>query len=378
MNKKLIALAVAGALAAPWAAQAADNVTIYGTLNMSLESVDNDNPTDARRTRVNSNSSNIGFKGQEDLGGGLKAWFQVENDVRPDGSTSGAWAGRNSAVGLSGNWGNVFLGRWDEPYKLATIGYDRFYATGMPDIEALIGNNNGVGGTAAGFSNRQPNIVQYWSPNFAGFSFKVSYAPDEAKTNAQNQDRWAIGASYEWMGLGIDAAYARHNEQTRGGGRLGDDTAWKVGVRYTFNQGNTFVGAVWESLKYENVVAAGSKAERDAWGLVGSHRMGNFDLRAQWFHADDVDGSCAGGIPTATFVGGMPGCEIGDSGADHYTLGVGYHFSKRTVAYAYYTKIKNDTNAGYDFFVNPAGIGSGASAAGRDPSAFALHVRHSF
>jgi predicted porin len=147
-------------------------------------------------------------------------------------------------------------------------------------------------------------------------------------------------------------------------------------VRYTFNQGNTFVGAVWENLKYENVVAAGSEAKRDAWGIVGSHRMGNFDLRAQWFHADDVDGGCAGGTATTTFVGGMPGCGIGDSGADHYTLGVGYHFSKRTVAYAYYTKIKNDTNAGYDFAVNGAGIGSGG--AGRDPSAFALHVRHSF
>ncbi|WP_333843091.1 porin [Pelomicrobium sp.] len=374
MNKKVIALAVAGALAAPLAAQAADNVTIYGTLNMSLESVDNDNPTDARRTRVNSNSSNIGFKGEEDLGGGLKAWFQVENDVRPDASTSGAWAGRNSAVGLSGNWGSVLLGNWDTPYKVATIGYDRFYATGMPDIEAVIGNNNGVGGTTAGFSTRQGSTVQYWSPKFAGFSFRLGYAPDEAETAAQDRARYSLGASYEWMGLGLDAAYEKRNEQRLTGGQLGDDTAWKVGVRYTFNQGNTFVGAVWENLKYENVVAAGSEAKRDAWGLVGSHRMGNFDLRAQWFHADDVDGGCAGGTATSIFVGGMPGCGISDSGADHYTVGVGYHFSKRTVAYAYYTKIKNDTNAGYDFAVN----GAGSGAAGRDPSAFALHVRHSF
>lgn len=376
MNKKLIALAVAGALAAPLAAQAADNVTIYGTLNMSLEFADPDRldvggvPTDTpRRTRVNSNSSNIGFKGEEDLGGGLKAWFQVENDVRPDGSTTGAWAGRNSAVGLSGNWGSVLLGRWDTPYKVATIGYDRFYATGMPDIETIIGANGLIAtapiGTFDGFSLRQTNTVQYWSPKFAGFSFRVGYAPDETETNAKDADRFSLSAMYEWMGLGIDAAYEQRNEQTLFiPGLFGDHTAWKAGVRYTFNQGNTFVGAVWESIELENAIVSGDKIERDAWGVVASHRMGNFDFRAQWFHADDLDYTTAG--------------IFDDTAADHYTLGVGYHFSKRTVAYAYYTKIKNDANVNYDFFVNPVGSVTTPLSAGADPDAFAIHIRHSF
>ena len=87
MNKKLVALAVAGAFALPLAAEAQTaNVTLYGRLNMDLEFVrgtqaDGSNPT---VNRVSSNSSRFGMRGTESLGGGLNAIFQIESNVSGD------------------------------------------------------------------------------------------------------------------------------------------------------------------------------------------------------------------------------------------------------------------------------------------------------
>src|SRR6185503_7527369 len=87
MNKKLIALAVAGACVAPTAmAQTANPVTLYGILAVTVESVEakgGANPI-SRRTRIEDQASRLGVRGTEDLGGGLKAFFQLETAFRPD------------------------------------------------------------------------------------------------------------------------------------------------------------------------------------------------------------------------------------------------------------------------------------------------------
>ena len=77
MQKKLIALALASAFAAP-AFAATSNVDIGGTMAFSIDSLDADSPTNGRNTNISSNASNIFFKGSEDLGGGLKAIWQVQ------------------------------------------------------------------------------------------------------------------------------------------------------------------------------------------------------------------------------------------------------------------------------------------------------------
>src|SRR3982074_1216898 len=87
MNKKLVALAVAGALAAPFAVQAQTaNVTLYGRLNMDIEFIKGQQPDGSNPTvnRVSSNSSRFGLRGTESLGGGLNAIFQLESNVSGD------------------------------------------------------------------------------------------------------------------------------------------------------------------------------------------------------------------------------------------------------------------------------------------------------
>src|SRR5216117_1039219 len=120
MNKKLVALAVAGAFALPLAAQAQTaNVTLYGRLNMDLEFVkgqqnDGSNPT---VNRVSSNSSRFGMRGTESLGGGLNAIFQIEQNVSGDtgNAASSSLGSRETFVGLQGSWGKATIGKFLMP-----------------------------------------------------------------------------------------------------------------------------------------------------------------------------------------------------------------------------------------------------------------------
>ena len=122
MQKKLLTLAVAGALAAPAAALA--QVEVYGTIHMSINSMKYGEGTggipSVTKLDVASHASNIGVRARESLGGGLSAWAQVETNASMERSNNVAhtsnFASRNSAVGLQGGWGNFFVGQWTTPW----------------------------------------------------------------------------------------------------------------------------------------------------------------------------------------------------------------------------------------------------------------------
>jgi len=153
MNKKLMAVAVAGALGAPGLAVAqvgsSPGITLYGRLDSAIMSnkfsetvtAPTGNPAPAapgipnfvpsatiselKKGDVFSPGNAMGVRGREDLGGGTAAWFQLETGVWPDGrlensATNGAhFGGRNSGLGISSAWGDIMYGIWDQPYKLA-------------------------------------------------------------------------------------------------------------------------------------------------------------------------------------------------------------------------------------------------------------------
>ena len=128
MNKKLIAAAVAGAFVAPAAFAQSSTVQIYGLLNVEYGFVSQPN-TAAGVGRdsvdaLNSGASRIGFKGEEKLSGGMSAFWQCESDVRFLGGSSqanGNLCDRNSALGLKGGFGSVFIGSWDSPLKRVSV-----------------------------------------------------------------------------------------------------------------------------------------------------------------------------------------------------------------------------------------------------------------
>src|SRR5688572_2315955 len=181
MNKKLTALAVAGACAAPVAmAQTANPVTLYGRVYVNFESVEAKGGAGLpRRNRVEDRVSLFGIRGTEDLGGGLKAFFQLETPFRPDDSAASAFATRNSAVGLQGGFGSFLLGRWDSPMKITQTAVDPFGDIGLGDITSAALRS----GT---FSQRLANTVQWWSPSWGGLSLRAAYTANEGKTSTLN------------------------------------------------------------------------------------------------------------------------------------------------------------------------------------------------
>jgi predicted porin len=182
MKKSLLALAALSAFAT--AAQAQSNVTIYGIADVSWQSVDNDAGQEAGTLVRNAlASSRLGFKGSEDLGGGLKANFQLEaalnlpngqtgtTDSADDGDSAATTFDRAAWVGLSSaKFGEIRLGRQD--------------VTLANDIDAVVSQMGNMGlfaavtdaGGAGSIGDNRDSATVYISPAFSGFQFQAGYA----------------------------------------------------------------------------------------------------------------------------------------------------------------------------------------------------------
>lgn len=166
------ALVAAAALVVSVAAQA-QNVNIYGNLDVSVGSFENDLTN--RITEVRSSQltgSFIGFKGQEDLGGGLKAFFKLESNVAVDtGAADGNFWNRTSELGLTGGFGGVTAGN-----SLSLAGRTNDAQSPF----SVFGNMNGIANTlgdhGAGYGLYQTNTLTYTSPVFSGFSGAAQYS----------------------------------------------------------------------------------------------------------------------------------------------------------------------------------------------------------
>src|SRR5438552_3367019 len=209
MNKKLVALAVGGAFALPFAAQAQTaNVTLYGRLNVDFEFVNGNtcqagtssgagslgtqtganqggggvvctNAGGANQTtnptvnRVSSNSSRFGMRGTESLGGGLNAVFQIEQNVSGDtgNAASSSLGSRETFVGLQGSWGKATIGKFLMPHDAVRFIFDNkttlgtsLLSDGALYAQAQESKSNG------GFDARTGNNLRYDSPNYMGFT----------------------------------------------------------------------------------------------------------------------------------------------------------------------------------------------------------------
>lgn len=342
-------MTLAAALTAT-AAQAADNVTVYGKARMSVDSTDGGSH---RVARVSGNSSRLGFKGAEDLGNGLKALFQFETLVNLDDGqgTSGSFfgIGRNSYAGLASDFGTLVLGITDNPYKLATGRLD-IWNDSMGDFNAIIGN---VSGATTPFNEREPNSINYWSPKTSGLQFMAAYRPDE--TADVNRDRYSLNALYENGPLYGSVAYEKHNLDNVSGAGGNDTQGLTFGLGYAFNADKTKLGLIYESLSEDN---RASVIDRNAWYLALSHKMDSNTFKVAYARAGDND-------------------LASNTGANWYVLGLDHALSKRTSVYGLYARTANDSGARY-------GLGTGGSsgavvpATGLDPSTFSIGINHDF
>jgi predicted porin len=380
MKLKRITLVCIGALGAPAiaAAQTAQvsaptpSVQIYGTLNADFESVEATGAASgqnfARRNRVTSNSSNIGFRGNEPLGSGLNGFFQIESAVNfDDGTSSGFWASRNSGVGLQGGWGQVTLGQWDSPYKNSTQRFDPFNDTSIAAYTGIMGGTGtitgGQGGSSfaqrASFDRRVSNTVQYWTPSWNGLSARFAYgATDSALGSASTgvaedsglkPNLYSAMANYDAGPLYVTLAYERHkdfqslNTLVGAPASSGRDDAWKAGVSYKFANAFT-LGGIFERLQYraDNINGLGALERKvNNWYVVGRYETGAHSLALSYGQKGQEKLSGAGFS------------DLPDSKAHQISARYGYSFSKRTQLYAMATRITNGSNAFQEFGYAP-------------------------
>lgn len=382
MKKKLIAVAVAGALGVPGVALAqASTVQIYGTLILNYNYLD----PGAGKPNVdmfNAHDANIGFKGEERLGGGTSAWFQCEStmDVTGQGSSLGStgWCGRNSAFGMKGGFGNVYAGIWDTPMKQTMANFRPFSTSGAYGMGALLWNEaqSDIGNSGASFTRRQTNLWSYNSPNMGGFEVKGAFSATNeatAQTTASTVQKarlWGLSAQYANGPLIVGGGWEKHNDYNvaaQTNYRGGNDRAFSGGVAYTF------MGTLKASLMYVDMdygLAAGQNLRQKSyaahidWAIAGPNR-----IRAGWTHARDTSGNFVGNVNQ--FVGNN---GAGGTSANLYAVQYAYAFSKRTELNFGYARVDNGSNARYRLQT----LGPSNALGGENQSAWVIGTKHTF
>jgi predicted porin len=303
--KKILAVAIATAFAAP-AFAATSNVDIYGKLHASVNFY-SDEPTGISNLGITSNASRIGFKGSEDLGGGLKGIWQIESSLNLDEQT-GTLAARNSFLGLSGGFGTALLGNHDTPLKLVGRKVDLFGDTQ--------GDSRNV--MAGGSDLRAKNVVAYISPNFSGFSGAFAYSTDPVVNGAnggEGDDLSVYNLNVEYGNGPIYVGFGYGDGD--GHEAIGAGTHYRLAGSFSF--GDFKIVGQYDSLEDDNTNPAATNylnGDYDAWMVGGAFKMGAMTFKANWM-AGEEDG-------------------VGGAEPEQFNIGVDYSMSKRTTVYAMY------------------------------------------
>lgn len=343
MKKSLLALSVVAAFSTPVMAQT--SVTIYGVADAGFSYSDSDAPTNAKTLGLDSglqSGSRLGFRGTEDLGGGLKAIFTLENGFSIDSGTLGQGGrlfGRQSFVGLTGGFGAIKLGRQYNPIRPALESIDPF---GF----GLAGN---IANVFDAHGERADNTINYSTPTWGGFSGQVAYSLGEIAGNTSAGRQWGMSAGY--ANGPIRAVLAHHDRNLLTGTPAvtvnGDSKSTMLGGVYDFRVVKAH--AAFAVNKGETAAGVTNIDSRDL--MVGvTVPFGASAIMASYMHKDN---------------------ELrGSADSKVIALGYTYNLSKRTNLYTSYAHVKNDSLA-------TVGLG-GAAVAGRDPSTFNVGIRHRF
>ena len=390
MNKKLMALAVAGAIAAPTVAMAQSaNIQMGGSLTVLyyLHDPKNSGPaaTDGKKADILEGSEPEMFiRGEEKLGGGLSAWFACA-------SSFDLWAGgegstlcsRNSGLGFKGGFGNVFLGNWDQPQKLV---YNQARGA-FSGTNALYGGTGTLlfGSSASGANNegnperfyrRQARTVNYHSPSWGGFNVKGAYSSGTEHTHLGisplNPRLIGLSGEYSSGPLYVGLGYELHQDYNPGGQAVGagpllynggDDTNISLVGVWTFG-GNIRLSGVISKSEYE--VTNTTTTEIEGFGIYLDWKLGGpHSVRFQYGAVDSPEGNA-----TATLQSYRPTSAV-ERGATVMGAHYEYAFSKRTAGLFSVNQIDNDPGANFS-------QGKSAATLGGKQQSVGIAVKHRF
>ena len=312
MNKKLIALAVAGALGAPLMASAApgDGVTLFGRVGVEYGSIDIDQVAGPNQYRQESLSDNAGASRwglliTEDLGNGLKANARVEYGFRTGNGNIDSV--REQWVGLSGqNWGALQLGRVQSPFKDFAGGgsIDPFVTTNLQargSGGAMYAPANGMG--AAAFVD---HAIRYNSPSWGPFSMALLASPGDATQTDPNASAFAVNPT-----TGAVAATPANGGNV--GGKGGGNN-YQLGLKFKIGSAGEIFGgySVDEANDAQKLVVTNGTTGDDekVWRLGTAWNFGGFRIAGQY---EKIEHALAGNGGT-TCSGGASANGNGDNG----------------------------------------------------------------
>lgn len=340
MKKALIALAVLGLTGG--AAVAQSSVTLFGVLDADMKYVKTGSVTLKKLDSSGLNTSRIGVRGTEDLGGGLKAGFWLESQVDTDTGVAGgggAFWGRRATVSLTGDFGEVRLGRNKTVSRLHIEDFDPSAFTGLGSVSVLYSNLGSGNGTSFG---RADNLASYSLPaNLGGFYGGVDVSAGEGVGTNKGQ---SVRLGYKQGPLHVSGAYANTSNAA-------DSSKFKltsIGAAYD-------LGVVRPSLSYTESKYLARKQKVLTASLTAPLGQGQL-----WGSYSEAKTSGETGFATV----GTPKL---------FALGYIYNLSKRTALYTTFAQLKNDGTTRFALGGAPAATANGQKSTGYD-----VGIRHSF
>lgn len=324
--------------AAPLVASAQSSVTVYGIADVFVEWADGGN---GGITRVESGGiaqSRLGFLGSEDLGGGLKAQFNLESGFAFDtGQTGASFWSRQAWVGLaSPDWGAIKLGHQYTPLFLTTFAFDTF---GL--------GNAGNFWNLSGYGNFwQSNSVVWESPRWGGLALRALWAPGE-QTGSRLGRYAALSADYTAGALNLVGSYDQRGVSAQGS--LARYVA--VGGSYDFGAAKLFAG--WQSVRHADPAEPANADARIA--SIGVH----------------VPVSAAGRVAASLTV--RQDRAVDERDARQVAIGYFHALSRRTTLYTVVGQIANDDQAAFGIGYTPVAVRTG-----HDVRAVQAGIQHLF
>jgi len=393
MKKSLLAVAAMTAFAG--AAQAQSSVTVYGILDVGFTGADakafpasnaagSKKTTSAQFGQSAETTSRLGFKGTEDLGGGMKGFFTAEFQLYPEedrlsGTSSSGLINRQTFVGLSKQGlGQAAIGTQYTPIHLAVGATDPGQQNNVVGSIIYPAKANGVDTSTAAYTIRQNNAITFATEKFAGFSVKGIYSQknqDQTQTGANNTattytsggtnnvQGWGIGADYSWKKLYVTAAYQSFRNETNIAGTTYVATT-NTNDNGTNLNDNQFYGAA--TYDFGILKAYVNYINRKGTSTLNSNnyvKRSGQQIGVRSFITPKVEawGNIGNGSYKASGVG-EPTANM-----NAWQLGTNYWLSKRTNVYAIYGKSQTSN------ITTVAGVTGSAAA-----SQYALGVRHTF
>ncbi|MFM0594943.1 MULTISPECIES: porin [Paraburkholderia] len=349
----------ASAVCASTAVHAQSSVTLYGILDAGITYVNN--AGGAHQYKFDdgvSYGNRIGFKGTEDLGGGLQAIFTLESGFHLGNGQyafGGAEFGRQAYVGLkSSKWGSVTLGnQLDMTNEFVAIYNISAWASGYAIHQGDFDRMNG---------DRLPNSLKYMSPDWSGFSFGGMYSFGNTAGDFHQKSAWSVGARYEHAAFNMGAAYTQLNNPF---GIYAFDPYAMIGTKTFLGQPtvsvNPTTGAVTDLFSASSfpVDKQGAFAVGAAYTIGKVMLSGDFTYTTikglgQTSHMQVYEGGASYSFtPALMLYGGYQHTSFESNHWNQGSLGLHYLLSKRTDVYVSgdYLRASNGVNAviGYSF-----------------------------